>query len=336
MPGTRRALRRVRSDEPGIARRRAGRGFWYVGPDGARITDPGQLERIRALAIPPAWDEVWICPSCRGHIQARGRDAAGRQQYLYHPRWRELRDQAKFDHMLDFARALPALRREVADELADGDQLGRERVLACAVRLLDVGFFRVGGEAYANEREHYGLATLLKSHVRLTKDSMVVFDFVAKSGKRRIQSVVDPQVREIVAALKRRRGGGPELLAYRSGRRWVDVRSGDINAYLKEHTSADCSAKDFRTWHATVLAAVTLASADPADSAARRRRVVSRMYREVAHYLGNTPAVARSAYVDPRVVDLYEHGETVQRALERAGSDAPEAIERAVVDLLTR
>ncbi|HEU5004017.1 MAG TPA: DNA topoisomerase IB [Actinomycetota bacterium] len=330
-------LRKVHSDEPGIVRRRSGRGFSYWDPSGSRVRDPEVLERIRGLVIPPAWRDVWICLDDRGHIQARGIDAAGRRQYLYHAQWRLRRDRAKFDHMLDFARVLPSLRRAVAGDLNGGADLTRERVLACSVRLLELGFFRIGGESYAAKHEHYGLATILKAHARLEGGCTVVFDYVAKSGKRRLHAVVDDAVYEVVARLKRRRAGGPELLAYRTGRSWVDVTSADINAYLKDRSGGDFTAKDFRTWNATLLAAVQLATARPAPSHAARGRVVSRMYREVARFLGNTPAVVRSAYVDPRVVDHYEHGETIRRALETpAGPDQPmpEPIEAALIALL--
>ena len=331
-------LRRVTPGEVGLTRQRAGRGFTYRDADGRRITDPEVLERIRALVIPPAWQDVWICRDDRGHIQARGTDARGRRQYLYHPRWRARRDREKFDHMLGFARALPGLRQAVALELASGEDLGRPRVLACAVRLLELGFFRVGGEGYAEENESYGLATLQKSHLRLGAGASVTFDYVAKSGKRRVQSVVDPEVFAILQRLKRRRGGGQDLLAYRRGGEWVDVRSSDINAYIKEVTGGDFSAKDFRTWSATLLAAVALAVSAQAASPTARKRAVTRAVKEVAHYLGNTPTVARSSYIDPRVIDRYQAGETIPLELvaadDQGGFSLHGAVEEAVLDLL--
>ncbi len=306
---------------------------------GERITDPEVIERIRALAIPPAWTDVWICPLPTGHIQAVGTDAAGRKQYRYHDAWRVRRDQEKFDHMLDFARALPALREVLAEHLAT-DEMSRERVLACATRLLDIGFFRIGTEDYAEQNQSYGLATIQKRHVRLA-DGAVTFDYVAKSGQHRLQALVDPDVYDVVAALKRRRGGSAELLAYRSGRRWADVRSADINAYIKEVTGDEFTAKDFRTWHATVLAAVALAVAVKATSPTARKRAVTRAYKEVAGYLGNTPAVSRSSYVDPRVVDRYQAGATIDMEFTRLGEDVPLGqlpfhgpVEQAVVELL--
>ena len=334
-------LRRVDCSTPGITRRRAGRGFVYL-RDGERITDPEVVTRIRALAIPPAWTDVWICPLPTGHIQAVGTDAAGRKQYRYHDAWRERRDQEKFDHMLGFARALPALRGVLETHLASGD-MSRERVLACATRLLDIGFFRIGTEGYAEQNQSYGLATIEKRHVRLS-DGAVTFDYVAKSGQRRLRALVDPDVYDVVAALKRRRGGSPELLAYRSGRRWADVRSADINAYIKEITGDDFTAKDFRTWNATVLAAVGLAVASVASEATSptaRKRVVARAMQEVAHHLGNTPAVSRSSYVDPRVVDRYQAGTVIDVEFMRLGEDAPLGqlpfqgpVEQAVIELL--
>jgi DNA topoisomerase-1 len=331
-------LRRADCTGPGLRRRRHGRGFVYLDPDGGRIEDAEVLARIRELGIPPAWEDVWICPYPGGHIQATGLDAAGRKQYLYHPRWRARRDQQKFDDMVVFARALPALRDHVERELKRGD-MGREHVLACAVRLLDRGFFRVGGEDYAVTNRSYGLATMLKRHVRLRRE-VLLFDYPAKSGKRRVQAVVDPLVADTVARLKERRGGGPELLAFKQGRRWVDVRSEDINEYLKDATGIDVSAKDFRTWGATVLAAVALAvSGEVAATKTGRKRAIKRAVEEVAHYLGNTPAVARASYIDPRVFDRYRDGETIGGALALVAGDgeAPAIqgpVEEAVLDLI--
>jgi DNA topoisomerase-1 len=314
-------LRRVDCTGAGIVRRRHGRGFRYLDANGEPVDDPEVLQRIHELVIPPAWQDVWICPYPGGHIQATGIDSAGRKQYLYHPRWRQRRDMAKFDDMVAFARVLPKLRKRVDAELASDDELTYDRVCACAVRLLDRGFFRVGGEDYAVRNESYGLATMKKRHVRQRGD-VLVFDYPAKSGKRRVQAVVDPAVAGIVGALKRRRGGGDELLAYRRGRRWVDVRSEDINAWLKETTGEDVSAKDFRTWGATVLAAVALAVSDEARATKTgRERAIVRAIKEVAHYLGNTPAVARASYVDPRVLDRYREGKTIDYRLVAAASE---------------
>ena len=332
---------------PGLRRRRVGRGFAYYDAAGAKVTDAETIERIRLLVIPPAWTDVWICADPRGHIQAVGTDARGRRQYRYHDVWRQQRDREKFDHMLEFARALPDLRARACADLSR-DDLGRDRVLGCAARLLDLGFFRIGTEGYAEENQTYGLATIEKRHVRLN-DGVVVFDYVAKGGKRRVQSVVDADVFAVVEALKQRRAGKPELLAWKDGRRWADVKSADINAYVKEATGGDFTAKDFRTWNATVLAAVALGVSVAATSPTARKRAVSRAFQEVAHYLGNTPAVCRSSYVDPRVVDRYLAGVTVADTLEHLGNGATtparkdkpapnlinhREVEEAVIDLL--
>jgi len=332
-------LRRSDLTVPGLTRRRHGRGFAYLDPDGERVRDAEVLARIQELAIPPAWTDVWICPYPGGHIQATGIDGAGRKQYLYHPRWRARRDQEKFDEMLDFARALPRMRERVARDLEDRDDLGRERVLACAVRLLDRGFFRIGSEDYAVTNETYGLATMRREHVTVD-GTTVVFDYPAKHGKRRLQAVVDPEVAADVARLKRRRGGGRELLAYRGpSRRWEDVRSPDINAWLKEASGADISAKDFRTWGATALAAVGLAVSPVPDSKAARKRAMARVVREVARYLGNTPAVARRSYIDPRTFDRYLDGVTIAGTLPGLAADGEATaiqgeVEEAVIELL--
>jgi len=332
--------RRVTCNDPGYSRRRAGKGFVYLDVDGNRVRDVEELSRVRALAIPPAWTDVWICTDEHGHLQAVGTDAAGRRQYLYHPAWRMRRDREKFDHMLVFARALPRIRRECAKRLSR-PEMDRERILACAVRLLDLGFFRIGTEGYAEQHQHYGLATIRKQHVSIDGD-VVTFDYVAKSGKRRIHSVVDPAVHDIVSQLKRRRSGGQELLAYKVDGRWRDVKSNDINDFIREISKDDFTAKDFRTWSSTVLAAVALAvSYEAATSKTARKRAVARAMKEVAHYLGNTPAVCRSSYVDPRVVDRFEAGVTIAPALSKLGEGAAfgqlaiqGAIEQAVLDLL--
>jgi DNA topoisomerase IB len=333
-------LRRVDCSGPGIVRRRAGRGFTYFDEDGERVTEPDVVERIRALAIPPAWTDVWICPYPMGHIQATGTDAAGRRQYRYHDVWRLRRDQEKFDHMLEFARCLPDLRTTICNALVERE-LTRARVLACATRLLDLGFFRIGTEGYAEQNQTYGLATMQRRHVKIDGD-LITFDYPAKGGKRRIQSVADPDVCTVIAELKGVRRRHPELLAWRDGRAWVDVKSSDINDYVKEVTGGEFTAKDFRTWNATVLAAVALAvSSEAASSKTARKRAEARAIKEVAHYLGNTPAVSRASYIDPRVIDRYRAGVTVADTLHRLGADVEfgqlatqGAVEEAVLDLL--
>ncbi|MBW3607362.1 MAG: DNA topoisomerase IB [Actinobacteria bacterium] len=329
-------LRRSNLRARGYSRRRCGKGFIYLDEEGRRITDSELIARIAGLVIPPAWQEVWIAPDPFGHIQATGIDARGRKQYLYHPRWRARRDQAKFEDMIVFARSLPALRTVVEHDIALGD-LSREQVLACAARLLDRGFFRIGSEEYKVSNETYGLATILKRHVSI-EGNVVTFDYTAKESKRRIQAVIDPEVAEIIGTLKRRRGGGEELLAYKEHGRWSDVRSPDINAYLKAATGADVSAKDFRTWGATVLAAVGLAVNQPEQlTEFQRKRAIMRVVKEVAYYLGNTPTVARNSYIDPRIFDRYRDGQTIPLELvaAEAGATAIQGpVEEAVLDLL--
>ncbi|MEA2332214.1 MAG: topoisomerase [Thermoleophilaceae bacterium] len=335
-------LRRVDCSGTGIRRRRRGKGFEYLDDEGRRVTEPSVLERIRELAIPPAWEEVWICPYPMGHIQATGMDAAGRKQYRYHDRWRQRRDAEKFESMIGFAHALPKLRRRVGKDLARKG-MPREKVLACAVRLLDRGFFRIGSEDYAEENDTYGIATMQKRHVTVSGDE-VSFDYEAKGGQRRLQTIADPEIAALVRELKRRRGGGgDELLAYKDGRRWVDVKSPDINAYVKEASGGDFSAKDFRTWSGTVLAAVALAVSGPAHATkTSRKRAKARAVKEVARYLGNTPTVARTSYIDPRVFDRFDGGLTIAGVLPdlvedtAAWPDLQGAIEEGVLDLIAK
>jgi DNA topoisomerase I len=336
-------LRRSDCSGPGIRRKRRGRGFAYYDEDGRHVDEAEVLTRIAELAIPPAWQDVWICPYPNGHLQATGTDAAGRKQYRYHDAWRTRRDAEKFDEMVAFAKALPRLRKRVRRDLGDCSTLDRDCVLACALRLLERGFFRIGSEEYAEDNRSYGLATMLKEHVTIEDGGLMVFDFPAKSGQRRVQGLIDDRACDIVAALKRRRGGGPELLAYKTGRGWVDVRSEDINLYLKDATGGDYSAKDFRTWNATALAAVALAvSGEAAHTKTARKRAIKRAVDEVAIYLGNTPAVCRASYIDPRVFDAFDARLTIRPALERVAARVkpgelpihqPE-LEQAVLDLI--
>lgn len=333
-----RRLRHSDCASPGIVRRRRGRGFSYHWEhDGSRVDDPVALGRVRDLVIPPAWTDVWICPYENGHIQAVGRDSAGRRQYLYHELWRERRDAAKHSHIAEIARRLPDVRAAVRADLATRG-LNRRRVLAAAVRLLDLGFFRIGGEEYMEQNGSFGLATVRREHVQVERGGVVVFEYPAKGGREKYQAVADPAVVKLVRALLRRPDPSPELLGYRAGRRWHNVRSDEINDHLKDLFGIPVTAKDFRTWHATVLAAVGLAVSTNAESSAQRKRAVSRVMREVAEYLGNTPAVARSSYVDPRIVDRFLDGATVAAALPDLGKRTPEghlategAVERAVL-----
>lgn len=283
---------------------------------------------------------MWICPDPLGHLQATGVDAAGRKQYLYHARWREMRDREKFAHMVHFAEALPRLRRRVLAVLRAGEELDAERVLACAVRLLDIGLFRIGSEEYADDGGGVGLATVHKGNVTVGDDE-VVFDYPAKSGVRRVQAVQDPPTIEVVRALRRRRSGGDLLLAYRERGRWHSVRSDQISVYLKSLIGDEYTAKDFRTWNATVLAAVSLAAdGRHATTKIARKRAMDGAVRGVSEVLGNTPAVARRSYIDPRVFDRYLSGWTIGGELDRIGAlQGPDdrrrgRLERAVLDLL--
>jgi DNA topoisomerase IB len=322
-----------------VHRRKRGRGFSYVDAQGKSVRDREVVERIRGLAVPPAWQDVWICRDPQGHLQATGIDAAGRKQYLYHPAWREHRDREKFERMAGFGTRLAKLRRATAKEL-EGDELSHGRVLACAARLLDVGLFRIGSEQYADDDGGIGLATIRKEHVSVC-DGAVVFEYPAKGGVQRAQVIDDPPAVAVVESLRRRRAGPPELLAYRSGRRWYPLRSDEINEYLKERLGSAYSAKDFRTWNATVMAAVSLATEGrEARSKTARKRAIDGAVRAVAELLGNTPAVARRSYIDPLVFDRYLSGWTIAAELERLPSLDPSdnrvraRIERAVLDLV--
>jgi DNA topoisomerase IB len=336
-------LRRTDCGGPGFRRRRRGKGFEYLDEEGARIADAEIIERITDLRIPPAWEDVWICSHPTGHIQATGIDAAGRKQYLYHQKWRERQDQKKFDAMTRFAQALPELREQVERDLK-GDGLTRTRVLAAAVRLLDRGFLRIGGETYADDNDSYGLATMLKEHVTVTREDAINFDFTGKGGVRHVRYVVDAPVAEVVRELKRRRGGSDELLAYRGeDGRWRDIRSPDIRAYVKDAAGEEYSAKDFRTWAGTVLAAVALAATDPERRKVKtnKKRMISAAVKQVAYFLGNTPAVARASYIDPRVLDRFRDGFTIEPVLVDL-ADEPDIgqpaiqgrVEEAVLDLI--
>jgi DNA topoisomerase I len=341
-------LRRSDCSSAGIRRVRRGRGFSYLGPDGEHV-DGRTRKRIEDLVIPPAWKEVWICPLDNGHLQATGIDAAGRKQYLYHASWREQRDREKFTDMIAFASGLPRLRSQVENDLQGEPQFGREQVLALAVRLLDLGLFRVGGEEYVESGGSYGLTTLHREHVSV-QDGIAKFDYPAKSGVERIHDIGDPSSIELLRSLRRRRGGVPELLAFREGRRWKPLDADDINHYLKQNLSDAASAKDFRTWNATVLAAigVAVAAAAEAQGAARsRQRVIRTVVKDVSEVLGNTPAVARGSYIDPRIFDRYLSGWTIDVSLVAhldSGLDLLGAIGRrrrrrvelAVIDLLAQ
>ena len=329
-------LRRADCAGPGIKRVRRGRGFSFSDCDGTSIEDEETLERIRQLAIPPAWKEVWICPDPFGHIQATGYDEAGRKQYLYHERWQQRQAERKYELIREFARKLPKLRRAATADLRR-QGMPRERALACAVRLLDLGFFRVGSEVYAEENESFGLATVRREHVTI-KSSEIVFDFPAKSGQRRIQSIRDAAARRAIETMYRRRGGPEDLLAYRAGGEWVDVRSDEINEYIHAKIGDEFSAKDFRTWHGTVLAAVALAGEEKPRSEAAAKRCIAKAVKQVSEALGNTPAVCRASYIDPRVLDRYRNGDTIRSTVSANGRMSAKQrlkIEREVLDLVS-
>ncbi|WP_422739482.1 DNA topoisomerase IB [Micromonospora sp. WMMD729] len=324
-------LRRSDPGRPGYGRLRRGKGWSFVDPSGAVVRDPDTVARLRDLVIPPAWQDVWIAPHANGHIQATGVDAAGRKQYLYHPVWREKQDAAKFDHMLEVARRLPTLRARVGQDLV-GRGLGRDRVLATVARLLDLGMFRVGSDQYAaGDDPTFGVSTLRPEHARRRGDC-VVFEFPAKGGIEQVRRIDDPQLCEVLVSLRRRRRRADRLFGYWDGRQWRDVRSDEVNGYLRDASGGEMTAKDFRTWHATVRAAAELAAADPARSVTARRRAVAAVMRAVAELLGNTPTVARTSYVDPRVVDLYHDGVVVP--VDPGASR--EEVERVVLELLEK
>jgi DNA topoisomerase IB len=320
-------LRTVSCQGPGWRRVRHGRGFRYVDAEGAPV-GPDDVERIKALAIPPAWTDVWVCPDDRGHLQAVGTDDAGRRQYLYHPEWRRKRDEQKFDRVIDLGRRLPRLRTVLHRELAR-DPADRATVVAAAVRLVDLGCFRLGSETAADANGSFGLTTLQVRHVRRDGQSRV-FRFVGKSGVDHEIVIADRRLVAVVDALTERRRPNGRLLATRDGRRWVPVVAAEVNERIRELSRLDVTAKDFRTWKATATVAKHLADVERAPSASGRGRQVRAAIAEAADLLGNTVSVARSSYVDPRVVDLFEDGHTIGRVRSENGVD------RAVVDLLTR
>jgi DNA topoisomerase I len=335
-------LHRSNAALTGFARVADGTGFTYLDVDGAPLTDPAALARIRALVIPPAWRDVWICPDPLGHLQATGVDAAGRRQYRYHDLWNEQQAHVKFEHMVAFARTLPTMRQSVLATMRAGRDLDRPRVLACSVRLLDVGMFRIGSEVYEKEDGHLGLATIAKANVSI-ENGRAVFDYIAKEGVEQVHAVADPDCVKIVGALKRRRGGGEHLLAFRERRAWHQVHAALINAHLKSLIGDSFSAKNFRTWNGTMLAAVALARCEQDCASERgRQKAIRQATTEVSELLGNTPAVARGSYIDPRVFDRFRSGWTIAdelRRIEDRGLTEDErraAVELAVLDLLAQ
>jgi DNA topoisomerase I len=314
---------------PGLTRVRAGAGVAYLDITGAEVADPETVTRIKALAIPPAWTQVWISPDPLGHIQATGVDSRGRLQYRYHPQWREQRDGEKFAHMLRFAAALPELRAVTLRDLRHRG-LDRRRVAATAVRLIDLGLFRLGGERYAELDHHYGAATLEKSHVAVRRDGLR-FDYVAKEGKHRTVTVTDAAVRPAVRALAQADNGLTALFGFQDTRAgWHVLHSHDVSSYIAESAGGHFTAKEFRTWNATVLMALALAEAGPPASERAARSAVNAGVRAVAAWLGDTPTVTRSAYIDPRLIARYGPaglaGIPVQPVSLPVGPDVEEAV----------
>ncbi|HUS22105.1 MAG TPA: DNA topoisomerase IB [Aeromicrobium sp.] len=319
-------LRTVSCQGPGWRRVRQGRGFRYLEANGEALA-PDQVDRIKALVIPPAWTEVWICPDERGHLQAVGTDAAGRRQYLYHPEWRRKRDEQKFDRAIDLGGRLPHARAELKPLLVR-DPADRATVVAAAVRLVDLGCFRLGSETYAEDNGSFGLTTLQVRHVRRDGKARI-FRFVGKSGVDHEIVIVDQPLLDIIDALTDHRRADARLLASRERRRWRPLDAGEVNERIRELLKLDVTAKDFRTWKATTTVARQLADVERSTSGSGRARQVREAIALAAEMLGNTPTVARASYVDPRVTDLFEDGRTMRPARSENGVD------RAVVDLLT-
>jgi DNA topoisomerase IB len=318
---------------PGWRRVRQGKGFRYLDEDGAPLP-PLDRERCINLVIPPAWTDVWICPAENGHLQAVGTDDAGRRQYLYHPAWRERRDAEKFVHMERFARSLIRHRQVSRREI--GTEPDLTTVSAVAFSLLDLGMFRVGSDRYVDENGSHGLTTVERDHVTPEGRGMT-FCYPAKSGQEVEVTVRDDRVNAVLETLRRRRTGGDRLLAYKHAGRWRHLTADDVNLYVKDTLGPEFTAKDFRTWRGTVIAAHALALSDASTKTARKRSVAGAM-REVSDHLGNTPAVARSSYVDPRVVDLFQDGITVAAGNRRIapGAAVSRTLERQVLRLLRK
>jgi DNA topoisomerase I len=312
-------LRRSNTSRPGFTRVRSGRGFSYRDPAGMTVTDPATRQRLAQLAIPPAWVDVWIATHDNAHIQAVGTDAAGRRQYIYHPVWREKKDRIKFQRSLELARTLPSARRRVTRTLRQPGA-SKERALAAAFRMLDVGSLRIGSERYAESYGSHGLSTLKCSHAR-TSGPTVALSFPAKSGQPWESTIDDPDLAEFVRARKAR-GPDERLLSWRDGSEWKGLSAAEINDYVRECTGGSFTAKDFRTLHGTAAAALALAAHGPERTQRRKATAVAEAMREAASVLGNTPAIARKSYVDPRVVDLYASGVTMDPARATSAESA--------------
>jgi DNA topoisomerase-1 len=308
-------LRRSNLSTPGYSRVRSGRGYSIRSVDGEVLHDPIVRDRVDTLAIPPAWTDVWIAPHPNSHIQATGVDGAGRRQYIYHAAWREKKDKAKFERAMLLAESLPAARRRVTVDLR-GDGLTRQRVLAAAFRMLDTGSLRIGSERYAQTNGSHGLSTLLCSHAKVS-GSTVSLSFPAKSGQEWSSEITDVDLAALLSSLKRR-GPNARLLAYRDDGDWHPLGAEEINDYVRERTGGEFSAKDFRTLRGTVAAAVSLAKRGPQATRTARAKAVAQAMRDASSVLGNTPSIAKKSYVDPRLVDKYRKGKTIDP--DRLGS----------------
>jgi DNA topoisomerase-1 len=302
-------LRYVSDAIPGIVRQRRGKGFRYLGPDGAPVRDEETLARIKSLAIPPAWTNVWICPNPKGHLQATGRDAKGRKQSRYHPRWREIRDETKYERMLLFGACLPKIRERVERDLAEPG-LTRRKVLATVVRLMETTLIRVGNAEYARENHSYGLTTMRNKHVQVD-GSTVIFKFQGKSGVRHTIDLTDKRLAKIIQRCQDI--PGYELFQYvdENGEHHP-IDSADVNEYLREISEQDFTAKDFRTWSGTVLACMALSELDAFESATQAKKNIVQAIKTVAARLGNTPSVCRKCYVHPAVLESYMAGALLQ------------------------
>lgn len=327
----------VSDEEPGIRRKKAGKGFTYVGADGRKVSDKPTLERIRSLAIPPAYTDVWICPRADGHIQATGRDAKGRKQYRYHPAFRDIRESTKYEHMIEFAKGLPAIRRRI-DEHMSLRGLPREKVLATVVHLLENTLIRVGNADYVKQNKSYGLTTLRDPHVNVD-GAELRFRFKGKSGKTWRLSVKDRRIARIVKACQDL--PGQDLFQYLDEKgEQQSVTSADVNAYLKEITGRDITAKDFRTWAGTVLAAMALSEFEEFDSEAKAKKNIRAAIEKVSSRLGNTPTICRKCYVHPEVFSCYLEGSLLLEVKEEIETELREDLadlkpeEAAVLTLL--
>jgi DNA topoisomerase-1 len=342
-------LRRSDPTKPGVRRQHCGRGFRYFDPDGTPVSDEETLRRIRQLVIPPAWRDVWICPYPGGHIQVIGTDDAGRRQYLYHEKWRQQRETEKHERVLALARKLPKFRAAVKSDLA-AKGTGRTRMLAAALRMLDVGIFRTGSEEYAEDNGTYGVATLLREHVVVRGGSELLICYIAKGNLERSVRIRDMDLVQVIRSVRRARPPTDRLLVYRENGSWHEVHADDVNDRFKELVGDHFTGKDLRTWNATVLAATAFADIERPRSQRGMKRAKTAVMREVAAELGNTPAVTRRSYVDPRVVRAFDEGITVGKAVARArakaeavagmnGEDAADnmrtTVERAVVRMLS-